>query len=96
MFGNEPTKALAILVVLDEYKHNMRGCNIADQLHGNFRTHKRSVWAWLCLLYWLLDVATSNSYIAMKTKFPDMWEKSSGHNEAKHCSSSNACFNGSR
>jgi Transposase IS4 len=80
VFGDKASKLLEIPRIVDDYNHHMGSVDIADQLHAAYRTHLKGVRTWYPLFYWLLDVSLSNSYLALKAKFPSVWTaKRGGH-----------------
>jgi hypothetical protein len=80
VFGDNATKKLNIPQVIDDYNHFMGSVDRADQLHSNYRTHLRGNRTWMPIFFWLLDVSISNSFLAMKDKWPNEWDmRRSGH-----------------
>jgi Transposase IS4 len=80
VFGKDVTKVLAIPKVVDDYNMFMNGVDIADQLISNYKTHLKGARTWMPLLFWLIDVSITNSYLSMRAKFPGIWAaKRNGH-----------------
>ncbi|RFU23937.1 hypothetical protein B7463_g12401, partial [Scytalidium lignicola] len=45
-FGNQPTKELAIPVVIDDYNHYIGGVDIANQFKAEYETHRTTFRTW--------------------------------------------------
>ncbi|RFU24234.1 hypothetical protein B7463_g12098, partial [Scytalidium lignicola] len=61
-FGNQPTKELAIPVVIDDYNHYIGGVDIANQFRAEYETHRTAFPTWWPLFYWMVDIAVVNAY----------------------------------
>ena len=44
----------------------MNGVDVADQLRGNYHIKMRSRKWWYCLIWWVLETAICNAYVAYK------------------------------
>jgi Transposase IS4 len=81
MYGTGPyndlIKELEIPVFIDDYNHNMRGVDIANQLRESFETHKATLRNWWPLFYWLIDVTVINSYRLYRIHMIQLGQKSS-------------------
>jgi hypothetical protein len=62
VFRDDPIKELLIPVFIDDYNHNIRGVDIANQLREAYKTHRATQRNWWPLFYWLIDVVVINSY----------------------------------
>jgi hypothetical protein len=55
-------KELLIPVFIDNYNHNIKGVDIANQLREAYETHKATRRNWWPFFYWLINVVVINSY----------------------------------
>jgi hypothetical protein len=51
VFRDDPIKELLIPVFIDDYNHNIKGVNIANQLQETYETHKATRRNWWPLFY---------------------------------------------
>lgn len=64
VFGENTTKMLFILLVIDDYNHHMNGIDIANQrCKGCFSQRKQNIKHWRLLFHWLLDIVMTNCFI---------------------------------
>lgn len=71
VFGDNPTKQLAISQIVDDYNFRMGGVDIADQLRAAYTCHHASRRTWMSLFFWLIDTCATNSYCIYRCLFPE-------------------------
>ena len=70
VFQGQPFKELFILKAMDDYNHDMKGVDQADQLRASFTCHRKQDYrTQMPLFYFLLDVSCVNAFL--------LWQRSS-------------------
>ena len=71
VFEDKVRKMLLISQIIDDYNQNMNGVDRADHLRSSIVSHRVGNRTWLPLLYWLLDVTKTNSYLLYKHHYEE-------------------------
>lgn len=63
IWGNHPTRILALPTAAVDYNLFMGGVDIADQRRSYFTTQVRVARTWFPLFFWLLDTSIINAFL---------------------------------